>query len=179
MSDHRTIAENNFRDGTPKATCADRINNATAVLRGLIYMLAKNQESLLMHVWKEYEHAGKQLLEDCNAFTALSRILHAILADSALREAVLVIDALDECVTDLHLLLDLLVDLSQHKVRWIVSSRNWPEIDVLHDAAQKLVLRLELNEGSISQAVNCFINYKVLSLAKRRGLNTDKRLSIQ
>jgi hypothetical protein len=156
-----------------------RINNATAVLRGLIYMLVKNQESLLMHVWKEYEHAGKQLFLDCNAFTALSRILRAILADSELKEAVLIVDALDECVTDLHLLLNLFMDLSQRKVRWIVSSRNWPEIDVLHGAAQKLVLCLELNEASISQAVKAFIHYKVDSLAKRKPLNDDTRLAIQ
>ncbi|PCD36342.1 hypothetical protein FGRA07_08226 [Fusarium graminearum] len=156
-----------------------RINNATAVLRGLIYMLVKRQESLLTHVWKEYEHAGKQLFEDCNAFTALSRILHTILADSSMNETVLVIDALDECVTDLHLLLDLLVDLSQQNVRWIVSSRNWPEIDVLHDAAQKLVLRLELNDASISQAVKLFINFKVRTISTRKGLNTDTKLAIQ
>ncbi|QPC68162.1 hypothetical protein HYE67_010393 [Fusarium culmorum] len=156
-----------------------RINNATAVLRGLIYMLVKRQESLLTHVWKEYEHAGKQLFEDCNAFTALSRILHAILVDSNMDETVLAIDALDECVTYLHLLLDLLVDLSQQNVRWIVSSRNWPEIDVLHDAAQKLVLRLELNEASISQAVKLFIKYKVRTISTRKGLNTDTKLAIQ
>ncbi|KAM0421801.1 hypothetical protein ACHAPD_000240 [Fusarium lateritium] len=145
-----------------------RINNATAVLRGLIYMLVTNRESLLMH-----------LFEDCNALAVLSRILHAILADSNLKDVVLIIDALDECITDIHLLLDLLVDLSRRKVRWIVSSRYWPEIDVLHDAAQKLVLRIELNEASISQAVKRFINYKVHSLAQRRRLDADTKLAIQ
>lgn len=156
-----------------------RINNATAVLRGLIYMLVKSQESLLVHVWKEYEHAGEQLFKDCNAFTALSRILTAIIADSELKEAVLIIDALDECITDLQLLLELVVELSHSKVRWIVSSRNWPEIDILQNAAQKHVLCLELNKDNISRAVKAFIAHKVKDLAGRKGLTIDTRQAIQ
>jgi hypothetical protein len=38
-----------------------RINNATAVLRGLIYMLLDQQPSLLPHARKAYDHAGKAL----------------------------------------------------------------------------------------------------------------------
>ncbi|KAL4725542.1 hypothetical protein ACLX1H_007691 [Fusarium chlamydosporum] len=157
----------------------NRINNATAVLRGLIYMLVRSQKSLLMHVWKEYEHAGEQLFKDRNAFTALSRILTAIIADPELKEAVLIIDALDECVADLQLLLELVVELSHHKVRWIVSSRNWPEIDILQNAAQKHVLCLELNRDNISRAVKAFIAHKVEDLAERKGLNVDTKQAIQ
>ena len=43
-----------------------RINNAAAVLRGLIYLLI-DQPSLLSHVRKKYDHAGKDLFEDANA----------------------------------------------------------------------------------------------------------------
>ena len=49
-----------------------RINNATAVLRGLIYLLVNEQSSLIPHVRKKYDHAGKALFEDANAWAALS-----------------------------------------------------------------------------------------------------------
>ena len=44
-----------------------RINNATAVLRGLAYLLVDEQPSLISHVRKKYDHAGKTLFEDANA----------------------------------------------------------------------------------------------------------------
>lgn len=44
-----------------------RINNATAVLRGLIYLLVKYQPSLISHVRTRYDQAGKTLFEDANA----------------------------------------------------------------------------------------------------------------
>ncbi len=44
-----------------------RINSASAVLRGLIYMLVQQQPALVSHVRKKYDLAGKQLFEDANA----------------------------------------------------------------------------------------------------------------
>ena len=44
-----------------------RINNAAAVLRGLIYLLIDQQLSLVSHVRKKYDDAGKGLFEDANA----------------------------------------------------------------------------------------------------------------
>ncbi|KAK3937545.1 vegetative incompatibility protein HET-E-1 [Diplogelasinospora grovesii] len=35
-----------------------RINSAIAVLRGLIYLLAEQQPSLLTHIRKKYDYAG-------------------------------------------------------------------------------------------------------------------------
>jgi hypothetical protein len=43
------------------------INNAAAVLRGLIYLLINQQPSLILHVQEKYDHAGKVLFEDTNA----------------------------------------------------------------------------------------------------------------
>jgi hypothetical protein len=45
----------------------DRINNASAVLRSLIYLLIDQQPLLISHVRKKYDHAGKALFEDANA----------------------------------------------------------------------------------------------------------------
>src|SRR2546421_3787319 len=83
-----------------------RINNATAVLRGLVYLLVDQQPSLIRHIRKKYDQAGKTLFEDANAWVALSEIFINILQDPSLNSTCLIIDALDECVADLPRLLD-------------------------------------------------------------------------
>jgi hypothetical protein len=62
-----------------------RINSATAVLRGLLYMLIDQQSSLASHVRKKHDHAGKALFEDANAWVALTEIFVDVLRDSSLR----------------------------------------------------------------------------------------------
>lgn len=44
-----------------------RINNAIAVLRGLLYLLIDQQPSLISYVQEQYDYAGKSLFEDANA----------------------------------------------------------------------------------------------------------------
>lgn len=43
-----------------------RINNATAVMRGLVFLLVDQQPSLISHVRKKYDHAGKSLFDNAN-----------------------------------------------------------------------------------------------------------------
>ncbi|KAK7426210.1 hypothetical protein QQZ08_007239 [Neonectria magnoliae] len=141
-----------------------RLSNATAVLRGLIYLLVDQQPSLISHVRKKHDHAGKQLFEDGNAWEALSKILAAMLDDPSLNGAILIVDALDECKTNRHQLLDLIAKPS--RVKWIVSSRNWQDIEEkLDNPKQKVRLHLELNKDSISKAVDTYIRHKVDQLA--------------
>ncbi|GKU15022.1 unnamed protein product, partial [Fusarium langsethiae] len=83
-----------------------RLSNATAVLRGLIYLLVRKQRSLISHVREKYDYAGKQLFEDRNAWEALSKILAAMLNDPMSDGAILIVDALDECKTSRDQLLD-------------------------------------------------------------------------
>ncbi|KAJ5000708.1 hypothetical protein K4K48_002289 [Colletotrichum sp. SAR 10_66] len=52
-----------------------RLNNATAVLRGLIYMLLEKKPNLIHFVREKYRHGGKRLFEDTNSWTALGKIL--------------------------------------------------------------------------------------------------------
>jgi hypothetical protein len=153
-----------------------RINNATAVLRGLLYLLVKQQQSLISHIRESYDDLGKQRFKGKNAWVALSKIFTRILGDQLLQSTYLIIDALDECITDLPKLLDFIVlKLSVCScVRWIVSSRNWPSIEKdLNTATQKLRLCLELNEKSVSMAVTTYIWFKVDWLAKRNDYDND------
>ncbi|UKZ64546.1 uncharacterized protein TrAtP1_005761 [Trichoderma atroviride] len=153
-----------------------QLNNAAAVLRGLIFMLINKQPSLVSHLRKEYDQAGGKLFEGSNTWIALSDILAAILQDPALKSTCLVVDALDECTSDLQKLLDLIVDTSSTccRVKWIVSSRNWSQIEErLRRAEQKAKLSLELNTESISNAVDIYIREKVHRLANLKGYDKE------
>jgi len=155
-----------------------RINNATAVLRGLIYMLVGQQPSLISHIRKKYDHAGKALFEDANAWFALSEIFTSILQDSSLKSTYLIIDALDECMEGLPKLLDFIIQkssVSPH-VKWLVSSRNWPTIEEqLNKAGSKVRLCLELNAESVSAAVSIYIQHEVCQLAQDKKYDDRTR----
>jgi hypothetical protein len=152
-----------------------RINNATAVLRGLIYLLVEKQPSLILHVRKKYDQASKTLFEDENAWVVLSDIFTNLLKDPNLKSTYLIIDALDECTVDLPKLLDFIIQkssVSRH-VKWLVSSRNWPPIKEQLDKAESkmnlcLELNAELNAESVSAAVSIFIRHKVRQLAREK-----------
>ena len=159
-----------------------RINNVTAVLRGLLYLLVNQQPSLISHVRKKYDNAGKKLFEDTNVWVALSEIFTSVLQDPNLNRTYLIVDALDECVVDLPKLLEFISRMSSasSRIKWIVSSRNWPSIEKdLDTAMQKVRLCLELNEKSISGAVATYIQFKVDWLAKRNRYTTDARDAVQ
>ena len=142
------------------------LNNATAVLRGLVYLLAAQQPSLAARLRDEYGREGNKLFEGDNAFTALSGILERMLGDSSLARAYVVVDALDECENGLQQLLKLIVaSTSGSRVKWIVSSRNRPEIEEPLEFAGHRALSLELNRKSIAAAVDFYICHKVSLLA--------------
>ncbi|KAF2809484.1 NACHT-domain-containing protein [Mytilinidion resinicola] len=158
-----------------------RINSATAVLRGLVYLLIEQQPLLILHVRKKYDHTGKALFEDANAWVALAEIFTHMLHDPNLNSTYLIIDALDECVADLPRLLKFIAEQSSmlSRVKWIVSSRNWQEIEEhLEGAGHKAKLSLELNAASVSTAVGIFIKHKVLQLAERKKYNERTRTAV-
>jgi hypothetical protein len=146
-----------------------RINNATAVLRGLMYMLVRQQPSLVSHIQKKYDYAGKTIFEGPYAWVALSNMFSDMLQDPNLRSAYIIIDALDECTVGLPELLDFIIQktsTSPH-IKWLISSRNWPSIENRLDKAEdKVRLSLELNAESVSTAVNIFIRHKVQQLVQ-------------
>ncbi|KAJ6262540.1 Vegetative incompatibility protein [Drechslerella dactyloides] len=138
-----------------------RINNAAAVVRGLIYLLIYQQPSLVSHVQEKYKGGAKNpfALEDPNSWQALSTVFRNILKDPSLKSIYLIIDALDECLNNLPKLLNLIVEESSasSRVKWIVSSRNEASVETdLETATQKVRLCLELNEESVSEAVTIY-----------------------
>jgi hypothetical protein len=147
-----------------------------------VYLLVDQQPSLGKHIRKKYDHAGKALSEDANAWVALSDNFSNILQDLSLKITFLIIDALDECVADLPKLLDFIVEKSSvsPQVKWIVSSRKWPSIEKgLETATQKVRLCLELDEKCVSVAVTTYIQFKVAWLATQNEYDHGTRDSVQ
>ncbi|KAJ6050043.1 beta transducin-like protein HET-D2Y [Penicillium canescens] len=146
-----------------------RINNATAVIRGLISTLVEQRPSLIAHVRREYDKSGKQVFEDVNAWQALSNILMDMLKDPLLKSTYLIIDALDECETDLSRLLGLIAQhTSTTHVKWLISSRNRIDIEwglQLEKSGAKLSLELKGNAEKVSLAVEAYIDHKISNLS--------------
>ncbi|KAJ4864203.1 WD domain, g-beta repeat domain-containing protein [Trichoderma breve] len=130
-----------------------RSNDATSVLRGLIYLLADKQPSLIRRIQKKHDHAGKALFEDTNAWFAVSGTFTEILQDLQSKDTYLIIDALDESSSSSH-------------VKWIISSRNQPQIERRIKSDQHWVtLSLEQNAEHVSRSVDEYIKLRVADLA--------------
>jgi hypothetical protein len=158
-----------------------RINSATAVLQGLLYMLVTQQPSLTSHIRKKHDHAGKALFEDTNAWVALSEIFTSIMQDRGLKTTYLVVDALDKCVVNLPKLLDLIVCTStlSPRVKWLVSSRNDHYIEEKFKSVTdeaKLSLELKQNAEQVARAVDAYIDYKLSCLESLREADLQKQV---
>lgn len=156
-------------------------NDATAVLRGLIWSLACQHPKLISHVRTQFDNIGRKAFDGPNKWEILSNILKNMLSnrnDHVPEGTTIVIDALDECIKDNDKLLDLILELcadDNSKVKWLVSSRNWVEIeDTFMDdsiTSKRVILSLEDDqqvEQSIKNAVDAFIKYKVEELKKKK-----------
>jgi hypothetical protein len=104
----------------------------------------------------------------------LSEIFTNILQDSSLNDVFLIVDALDECVSGLPEFLNFVVYMSSisSRVKWIVSSRIWSDIErSLDTATHRVRLSLELDEKSVAAAIAIYIHSKVDWLAERNKYN--------
>jgi hypothetical protein len=88
----------------------------------------------------------------------------------------LLIDALDECnpgaERDQLLSLILKHNKSSSKAKWLIASRNHPDIKLWLESESRM-LNLELNEQHISNAVAVFIEQKISDLGKTKKYSPD------
>lgn len=163
----------------------ERINNSISVLRGLIFSLVDQQRHLLKHLREHYARQGKSLFEPPSAWYALSDILRSLLSElnNNQKPTCLLVDALDECVNeDMSRLLDFIVKMSNEfpYVKWVVSSRNWPQIiDKLESLGPQAQLSLELNASSVASAVQIYIKQKVSQLSESKGYKKDREEAVR
>jgi NACHT domain len=141
--------------------------SAASVLRGLIYLLLIKQKFLIKHLQERYDRIGRKLFSDDYVLDTMSELFEAMTRDSRLARVYLLIDALDECGTELKRLLGI-IDHSvsaTNNVKWIISSRNIPDIEKYlgpDDSGTKL--SLELNVANISDKLDAYVNHKVSQL---------------
>jgi hypothetical protein len=159
-----------------------RLRSATSVLRGLIYMLASQQRGLIRHVRKRYDEPGKSVFEGENAIYTLQSIFTDILNDSSLQRAYFLVDALDECDIQLRELLKTIADeipQAATRIKWIVSSRNRPEIEEYlgRDGVWKKI-SLELNSDHISHGVDVYIDFKIDRLARSKTYSNELKAEV-
>ncbi|KAL2887565.1 Vegetative incompatibility protein HET-E-1 [Ceratocystis lukuohia] len=160
-----------------QATGGDLLSSATSVLRGLLFDLARCKPHLIKYVRTKYDPVGKKLFEHESAWYEVRGIATEMLKDPSLKNAILVVDALDECTVDRKRLLDFITKSSTAK--WIVSSRNWPDIEEsLNDAKQKVKIHLEINQDSISAAVDTYIKFKVDQLVQERKYDDEMKATV-
>ncbi|OTA05103.1 hypothetical protein A9Z42_0057260 [Trichoderma parareesei] len=143
-------------------------NSATAVLRGLIYLLAIQRPSLIRHLQEEYKNVGSRTLFDgVNAWVTLSSIFRSMLEDPALESTCLVLDALDECDSGRKFLLDLIVEstsVAPH-IKWVLSSRNSPDIEAkLVNCLTAVVIDLESNDRHVTDSVDTYVRARIQQL---------------
>ncbi|KKP06489.1 hypothetical protein THAR02_01447 [Trichoderma harzianum] len=147
-----------------------RLNDATEVLRGLIYLLAIQRPSILQTIQERFCAGGRNLLKHHDPFLGLSKILRGILTFPTAAPVYLIVDALDECRTDLEKLLDFIRTTStgpSTSVKWIITSRHHFEVQQAVELVQnKSILDLDTTEAAIFAAVNKFVDHKVSQLAR-------------
>ncbi|RYP73127.1 hypothetical protein DL769_004288 [Monosporascus sp. CRB-8-3] len=150
------------------------LNNATAILRSLIWLLLLQQPCLISHLLQKYKESGGDLFKDKNAFYALSEAFRNMLKDPQLSPIYFAVDALDECeqgLSDLIHLISTSLTLSD-KVKWLVSGRPTVELKT-PDTAGSLV---ELDAQRLEDPVNAYIDHK-LSILKTRERYNDRVLA--
>jgi len=160
------------------------LNNAVAIIRGLIYLLAKYHPALTCHLRKKYDEAGDRLFEGLNALDGLWETLSEAVQHLSFPRVYLLVDALDECDNQsLKLFLSLLTQgksESSIKVKWVVTSRNEPSIsEYLQHSHLGQDTSLELNSSHVSEAVKSFIKFKVEDLTTRKKYKSELQSSLR
>ncbi|KAF6820857.1 vegetative incompatibility protein het-e-1 [Colletotrichum plurivorum] len=164
-----------------QATNSD-LNNATSVLRGLLYsFLAQHPEScdLVPSFRQRFKHSQGNLFADTNVWDALnSTFKNELLHHEAFKDVVIIIDAMDECTHDLKELLEFVIGVSSHlnPIKVIVSSRIWLQVEErMRDVPHVTSISLEDNRPAVSKAVTNYIRAKTEQLASQRNYTIQQK----
>ncbi|KAI0435821.1 hypothetical protein F4803DRAFT_573640 [Xylaria telfairii] len=167
-----------FCQGTNKT-----LNNATAILRSLIWLLLFQQPKLIEHILPDHDLKGRALFENQDAFHALGSIFEDMLKDPSLSPVYFIVDALDECdqqgLAPLLRLISKSLTLSD-KVKWVISSR--PDVNIRMDIQHELrefdssKAIVKIDSGILEQPVNIYIDYKLSDLRRLPGYNNKNVL---
>ncbi|KAF5587255.1 wd40 repeat protein [Fusarium pseudocircinatum] len=158
------------------------LSSSVAVLRGLVYMLADEYEVVRQLAEEKHKNAGRNLFWDNNAWFALKELFSEILERSDWGPMVIVIDALDECTSGLVQLLNLVITISESspRVRWIISSRNYSNIENhLEESTRDPIMRIELGASSEAASFRTYLQSKVDTLAHDESYDQETKLAVR
>jgi hypothetical protein len=137
----------------------------------------------MRHVQKRCETVGKQLFEGPNTFYVLREMLLDMFNDASVPPTYLLVDALDECTSGLTELLHVITDASlgrRSRVKWVVTSRNIPDIERhLQPDSLGVQLSLEIKASYVSRAVAAFVEYKVQRLVAVQKYDSRLQAEVQ
>lgn len=181
----------------------ERANNAEAVLRGLLFMLATGPQrrSVIRHIRDKYDNSGAGIFQGPSAWWSLRDMLNKALSkmdrggekgdgdDAGGGVTYLAVDALDECEHGLERLLALIADSSSPsstttnaetgnpRVRWLVTSRGEDDIRKglrVSRAGLGLSLNLDYDYAEeIDKAVDMYIHHCSAKLAKAKNKDEE------
>ena len=176
LSDSNTLLSYFFCDASDS-----NYNNATSVLRGIVYSIISQNNAALSYVREGFKELSKPLSDPRLAWPALQKIFIGIFAAIGDRKTYLIIDALDECRDGRDKLLEFIVKQSSLlPVKWLVSSRKWPVIkEILTTCPKFLELNLEENETDISAAVGLYISHQVASLSTMKRYDQKRKEAVE
>lgn len=155
---------------------SEKLNTATAVLRGLIWMLLRQNHSLIQHAMVLSE---QNIDDELSSFFNLQNIFFAMLKSLIMRRVYLVVDALDECTDSKRSdkkpgrshLLDLISQTSKDfpKVKWLLSSRDELDIEMKLSKGKEnpgASLQLEPDRKVLADPIKAYIIRKISNLEK-------------
>ena len=157
-------------------------NNATSVLRGIVYSIIFQNSTALSYVRDQFKELGKPLSDPRLAWPILQKTFVGIVSVIKDRKIFLIIDALDECREGRKKLMEFIVKQSTSSlhVKWLVSSRKWPVIrEILMTCPKLLELSLEENEIGVSEAVGLYISHQVESLSELKRYDTKRKEAVE
>jgi hypothetical protein len=148
-----------------------RLQSSTMVLKGLLFSLLVRPRYGHLREYLEVKHnsAGKQIFDDSNntTFFGLRDVFEKMMHDNHFPQTCLIVDGLDECENGLGELLHLIRETATtcDRIRWVVSSRNCPQIErQLGSVNSAITLNVEKNAENVSQAISHYLDHKVPQL---------------
>lgn len=161
-------------------------NDAISVLRGMIYLLIKQDQQANECFRAEFGKFDAVYFETKPlTFSQLRSAFVKILKSLASKCVYLIIDGLDECIEGhqqrkgLQALLTLITkDALLPHVKWIVSSRNKPFIAGLLQRYSANI-NLEQNDASVSEAVSEYVKHKVQVLFENEAYDKEEKQGVE
>ncbi|KAK1245026.1 hypothetical protein MKX08_004655 [Trichoderma sp. CBMAI-0020] len=149
-----------------------RINTAAAVIGGLTVSFIQQHHELRSYIRTKYKD-DLDKLNGPDGWYILRDVFEKATQHSTLPNPICIVDALDECEQEdgRKQLLRLIIETSC-RVKWLISSRNIPEIErelQAIDSSRRLSLELKENADYVTESVDLYIDNSIQNIVALKG----------